>query len=847
MNIYHGSFRLLLGAAFLFLAATLYAQGQILHTPPQSLFPGQDNEVEAILEGTAAGVREVRLLYNRADVTGFVETPMEYRNGYYVGTIPAEYITEAGVRYLIVAELNDGSMLTYPEQSAYDQPVFLSVERASGQTPSQQTEATSKDTAPRNVAGRELILSPGPGTTVPREEVLVAVTLFSVPSVDTASVMLLVDGVNVTRYAMVGSDLVTYRPSEIVPGLHTVEMQFADTTGQSFTPVSWRFQVAGAAAEGHAGIDVDGDLYVVNSYSRIRNRYENVNKLGGNIRTTIGGAVLRGNVYLTSRENTRYQPRNRYMFELNSARMQTQLGDFYPQFSRLGMWGKRIRGLNTRLHLKPFHLHVVYGRSQRLVEGLPAAATLIEQRQGYNWGVEDYTFGRRVLGIRPSVGNGQTFEFGLSFISSRDDTLSVLNALPDSVNGNFSWRGTTPKDNVLVGSDLMFAFDKRRITWVSSAALSWQNDNIFGGALSRNDTLQLGSGFNLPIDELNMDPSKYSWIFILNDNIRPFLPFPTSVTTDPADTSAYLVNFSPLHFNEYSSLAYETRLTLQYFRNTFSLQYRRVGPEYSALANPYLRRDVAGFELSDRIPLLRNKLHLTLRYQDYAENLSREEAAQISSNTLSAGIVFYPGQGLPVINLNLNQYHRANALDPFQAPGIFPEQPVIDNRINNRTYSSAVTLSQPVNLFGRQHDLRLSYMRSNNTDLVEREANYPRMGYSLSLISLEFQSRLSSSLATRVAYHINDSETPGSQARYQSLALGGMYQLLQDALQLTGTLRLAQNAGTERFNRVGIESSARYRFFRNHGLSMNLLYMQTNETDLSYNNLLYSLRYSYSF
>lgn len=847
MKIYKWIGHLFLGTALLFLSATLFAQGQILHTPPQSLFPGQDNEVEAILEGTASGVREVRLLYNRADVTGYVESPMEYRNGYYVGTIPAEYITDAGVQYLIVAELNDGSVLTYPGQDAYEHPVLLRVAQPSGQPASEPAAGAPESGANRTITSRELILSPTPGTTVPREEVLVAVTLFSMPSVDTASVSLLVDGVNVTRYAMIGANLVTYRPSEIVPGLHTVEMQFADTTGQPFTPLNWRFQVASPSSEEQASINVDGDVYVENSYSRIRNRYENVNKVGGNIRTTIGGAVLRGNVYLTSRENARFQPRNRYILEMNSARMQTQVGDFYPQFSRLGMWGKRIRGLNTRLHLKPFHLHLVYGRSQRLVEGIPATASLLEQRQGYNWGVQEYTFGRRVLGIRPSFGNGENFEFGLSFISSRDDTLGMLNALPDSVTGKFSWRGTTPKDNVLVGSDLIVAFDKRRITLVSSAALSWQNDNIFGGALSRNDTLQLGSGFNLPINDLPLDPSKFSRIFILNNNIRPLLPFPTTITTDPADTSAYLVSFSPLNFNEYSSLAYETRLTLQYFRNRFSMQYRRVGPEYSALANPYLRRDVAGFELSDRIPLLQNKLHLTIRYQDYAENLSREKSAQISSNTLSAGVVFYPGRGLPVINLNFNQYHRANAIDSLQMLGILPDQQMIDNRINNRTYSNVLTLSQQLALFGRQHDLRLSYMRSNNTDLVERQSGYPRIGYSLSLISLEFQSRLTSSLATRVAYHINDSETPGSQARYQSFALGGMYQLLQDALQLTGTLRLSQNAGTERFNRIGIESSARYRFFRNHGLSMNLLYMQTNETDLSYNNLLYSLRYSYSF
>lgn len=831
----------------LILPALLFAQGQIIHTPARILFPGQDEEIEAVLEGTTSGVREVRLLYNRAGQTGYLETSMEYRGGYYVGMIPADFVTEEGLRYLIVAELNDGSILTYPEQDAYKHPVEIRIESQAINTSYQMNRPTQEIPEQEKATRRELILAPSPGATVSQEEVLVAVTLFSLPAVDSSSIILSVDEVNVTRHARVGKDLVTYRPSKLLPGSHTVEMTFSDTTGRAYSPLNWQFQVEGSQPDNQAGLYFIGDAYVENSYSRIRNRFENVNKLGGEIRTTIGGASLHGNVYYTSRENSRYQPRNRYALELNSPRIHAMVGDFYPQFTRLGMWGKRIRGLNTQLDLNPFHLHFIYGNSQRLVEGIPSITTNLERRQGYNWGVQNYTFGRRVIGVRPSIGNGQHFKFGVSLISARDDTLGLLNALPDTVTGNISWRGTTPKDNLLVGSDLFFAFDQSRITWASSAALSWQNDNIFGGALTRNDTLRLGNGFTLPISALPLDPGKFSRLFIINDNIRPLLPFPAAVSSDPADSSAYLVNFSPFRFNEYSSLAYETKLSLEYFRNNLTLQYRRVGPEYSALANPYLRRDVAGFEIADRIPLLQNKLHLTLRYQDYSENLSREKAAQLSSNTFSAGITFYPGQGLPVINLNVNQYQRANLVDTLQLIGAGPEPQVIDNRINNRAVSNVLTISQQLWLLGIQHDLQVSYMRSGNTDLVQRSPEYPDMGYALSLVSIEFQSHFDRPLITRIGYHNNTSRILGSQGRFQSLSIGGMYRLLQNALQLAGALRAAGNSGTDRFTRMEIESGATYRFLQNNLLSMNILFTQVDETSLSYSNLLYRLRYTYNF
>jgi len=829
------------------MAAPIFGQGEILHSPAQTAIPGQDLDLELMVTGTGWTVDEVRMLYNRANHQGFVETQMANNLGYYTGTIPAEFISEEGVKYLFVAELSNGTRLSYPEQDAHAHPVYVqATEVGTDQqqdSPGEAQESRTRERPP----DAQLILAPEPNVTIPRDEALIAISLFQVADVDTASVVLLVDGVNVTRRAQVTANLVTYRPETILPGTHTVRMQFNDAAGRRYSPINWRFQVMGEEIAEGPRFELNGEMYVENAYANIKEQVENANKLGVALKGEYGAYEVTGNAYLTSKENPNVQPRNRYTLQIQSPRVQAEVGDFYPRLTRLGMWGKRIRGFNTRLHLSPFHVQVIYGRSQRAIPGVLEDLTATEINQGYTQGINGYSFGRRVIGVRPSVGNGQNFELGFSFISARDDTTTVLNKIADLEDETLLWKGITPKDNIVVGSDLLLAFDNRRIMWESSAALSWKNNNIFGGALSEGDTIQLGTDFSLPVADFPILPSAYQRIFVINNNVQPFLPVPMDVTRDPADTSKYLVHFNPWQFNDYSSLAYQTDVTFQYFSNSVMFRYRRVGPAYYSFTNPYLNRDVAGFEISDRIRLWRNKLYLTLKYENYTEGISKEEDSRLSASNLSAGISLYPGQGLPTVNVRTSGYHRSNALDSVRVLPGGSQDLVVDNRIDNRTTSNVVTISQPLSLFGAEHDARIHIMRSRKMDGIQRPSTYPDVGYSMNVTSFEFQSRFHFPLTTRVAVSVNRNQTLGNDVDLQTLSVGGVYKLFQNNLIVNGNLRLARNLGGDKFNSTGLESSIQYRFLTNHGLTASFQAMRLSEPPDEYTNLLYRLRYSYAF
>jgi len=851
---------------------TLWAQGQIVHSPLRNYIPGQDIEIEAVVEGTARNVDEVRLLYKSADQSGFAESEMEFRYGYYYGVIPSEFTTGSGVKYAIIAELVDGQLIAFPAENPYENPVYVP---ASGQ-PKKPREEQQQTTTTRervfsddySVQNEDLILSPAPSSTVPANEVLIAVTLYTVPNVNPNSITLFVDETNVTKKANVSAELVTYRGQGMRPGMHTVRMQFKDAADRAFEPLTWQFRVTGEEEARRAQLDMRGRMYVETSRSEIRDQLENINKLSGDLRGSYGFINFNGNIYLTSKEDPSTQPRNRYLLGLNSSKLRMQIGDSYPRLSRLGMWGKRVRGLNSQLLLKYVNLHVVYGYSERAVQGAAfmdsvvtrvdtTAQDTIPRYKNFS-NLSGYTFPRRVFAIRPSFGGGNNFQIGFSLISSRDDTTQIDRRFNDFGVDSVGWHGANPQDNIVVGSDLLLAFDRQRFVWESSVSLSWENSNIFGGALSKDDTLEFGSEFQIPVSDFPVNPADFQNLFIINSNIQPFLPLPASV-----DTNLNL-SLHPEKIQDYSSMAYQTKVSLNYLKNYLTFNYKRIGAAYNSFANPYIRKDVAGFEVADRIRLFRNKVYLNLKYENLDEGLSRDKQFQISSNTASTGLSIYPGGDFPTINFNFNQYSRINGIDTITTRTDtiidYTTDPVdtsysvttLDSRIDNTTISNTITISQPLYFLGIEHDLGFNYLRSFKQDNYARTSEYPDISYSMNLISLSLQSRFSIPLITRLSYSYNENEAGGNLTRFQIVSAGGQYRMFNNNLTLNGNARFTQSTGATEFIRTGFESTVRYRFLENHNISTNIRLSQTSETLddgtlNNYTNLIYRLRYTYQF
>lgn len=195
----------------------------ITHTPVAEGNTNSDLMIKATVTDDRS-VAGVTLYYRTKGQTGYKELPMVLTNGEYAAAIPKAELTVAGLEYYIAA--TDG-VNTATSPADINQPYQVTISDA--------------DIVPPKITG----VSPEDGAAgvIPRPEISAA---YSDPSgIDTASVKLYLDEVDVTADAAVTEAKVTYTPAaDLAQGLHTVKVEVADASpAKNKAALTWTFTV----------------------------------------------------------------------------------------------------------------------------------------------------------------------------------------------------------------------------------------------------------------------------------------------------------------------------------------------------------------------------------------------------------------------------------------------------------------------------------------------------------------------------------------------------------------------------------------------------------------------------
>ena len=180
------------------------------------------------------------------------------------------------------------------------------------------------------------------------------------------------------------------------------------------------------------------------------------------------------------------------------------------------------------------------------------------------------------------------------------------------------WAGNSPQDNLVLGSDFKFSLDKQKINVNAGFALSMYNQNIWDPVITKSDLDTLfddtvdgymgriydnnniiSSGMDL--DEIDIDPEKYSKYFHMNFNQIPI---------SPIDVSRGEIGMNEIM--TMPSLLYHLNLRLFYGGHSINYAFRQVGPEFMSLVNPFIQRNIRETLVSDRVGLFQNRLTIWL-------------------------------------------------------------------------------------------------------------------------------------------------------------------------------------------------------------------------------------------
>jgi hypothetical protein len=179
----------------------------------------------------------------------------------------------------------------------------------------------------------------------------------------------------------------------------------------------------------------------------------------GTHRLTLRGALgYRGfelpfNLFITTDEKSFKQPRDRLNFGVKKTWFGLWVGDNNPAFSSLILNGLRVRGGEAYLKPGPVRIDVVYGLTQRAVEGIADTTGRI-LRYG--------TFERSLTAAHIAVTEVRRMEVGFTVLRSEDDASSVVS-------------GGGPEKNTVYGAYFKAGLIPRSLEFETEIALSaWE-------------------------------------------------------------------------------------------------------------------------------------------------------------------------------------------------------------------------------------------------------------------------------------------------------------------------------------------------------------------------------------
>ena len=551
------------------------ASGNInfFHNTPSGIIRGDDVKIEVMLSGMTSEIYDLHLFYREMGEADFNSVLMQREGLLYQSTIKTARITTGQMQYYIAYEGALGEIGTFPEEMAELNPLIMEI------APSRVLQ----EDGPVEI----VILSPQADETLQEEDVVVAVYVFSEEeAIDYSNTKLVIDGVNIRTNVDFSDGVITYTPppgQEFRDGNHNIEIQVFNSAGAALGQQSWSFRSLKAVTSRPISF-IRGSAFIENRYQSIgpsENSFgsaldptDNFFRTGGEISGKNNAIDYRARLVFSSEEDPTRQPVNRYSGEIRynfSDENNIFLigGDFNPYYNMQVLQDKRVRGLHAGLSFGFFTFDYLMGQLRRGVNGRADSISTSE-------GVSDFiavggTYEQNMWSIRPGFKFGDTAWWTLNLINAKED--------PNSIE-----IGSNVNESVSMGTDLNLKFDQRRIIIDASFNASINNNNA-GMEEVAWDTL---AKYN---DDLQgNDEAKKLWDFLASTGWL-------SMTTG---------------LNPLPSYAMQIDATFRYFRNNLKFRYYKMDRDFANPGNPFLLKDISGFQISDNIRLFENQVYQIL-------------------------------------------------------------------------------------------------------------------------------------------------------------------------------------------------------------------------------------------
>ncbi|MEW5797896.1 MAG: hypothetical protein AB1728_02710 [Bacteroidota bacterium] len=690
-----------------------------------------------------------------------------------VADIPATDVLLPFVELYIVATDVNGSVETLPFENPEVNPARIMVN------------------ARPKIESEIIILSPDEDEQITEGETYISVSfVYADERIDRAKTKIMLNGIDLSDKAMTFDDLLIVAPDAIPAGLIRgnvrLEIQTFDTLGNSMPTMRRSFNVITQeqAEEIEESFKGYGSAQVESRHENIKGTAKSYNRLDARaFGSYLNYLKANANLTLTSEEKPANQPQNRYFVGLDARYARLGLGDAYPRFPYTMMDGRRVRGFTADLLLGAFNINAASGEVLRRVESNSVPTTLK----------------RNLTVVRPSFGRGENFQWGFTYLKAKDE----FDASQPIV--------VRPQENVVFGSDMLVALDNRRIEFTAQSALSLNNVDISQAEFNE--------------DSIDAAIVRGTFSKSDGDQLKKLLPYLKQFIT-PNE------NLVPINPAGGTSLVYETGLAFNYFGNYLKATYIYHGKDYNSAGATTVRKDIKGFNITDRLRLFENRLFLTGSIEQLENNTAGFEIATTTYQTINTSVTFYPVRDYPNITLGYGTNANSNPIDPIPADSTPIAHQIALRAIDDKTNRFFLQSSYGFAYWG-QHDLSLNIDVSSKDDFTPKQQDVSTFNTTI-LVNTTHDLRLESSVGFSISsLTFPQVDTLGriveSKLGYQTISLTGRYKIYEDILRLTGTI--APTFGD--LSRFLFETALQYNIASNQVASVQFQFIRNSSSALA--------------
>lgn len=722
----------------------------------------------------SSDIARVVLFYRQFGMSEFRSQEMQLLRDSAIAQIPASEVTAPFIEVYVVATTHTGESESLPFENPPVNPARIIVDPL----PKTQSEI--------------IILSPEEGELIKEGETYISLSfVYADTIIDQSKTKILLNGIDLSDKIVMYDDLLIIPPdvipTEAISGGAHLSIQTFDIDGNEHGFLQRGFTVITPeqAEEIESAFQGNGNAQAESRHENIKGTKKTYNRLDARAYGAYA-KFLKANILLTltSEEKPENQPQNRYYLGLDARFAKLGLGDTYPRFPFTIMDGRRVRGFTFDLLLGVFNLNIANGELLRRVEFNSFPQTL----------KRDMTI------VRPSFGKGDNFQWGFTYMKAKDQYDPTQ---PVTVR---------PQENAVFGTDLMIAFDNRRIEFTTQTAVSLNNVDISTPEFNK--------------DSIDAAIARGTFSANDGDQLKKFLPI-LKIFITPNE------NLVPINPVGGTSLVYETALSFNYFGNYLKGTYIVHGKDYNSASATSLRKDIRGFNIVDRLRILDNRLFLTGSFEKLENNTASSEIATTTYRTINTSVSYFPSNTLPNITVGYGVNSNSNPIDSDTTGKDQVGKQIAFRALDDKTTRYFLQTSYDFSYLGR-HNASLNLDISDKVDFTFKKQNVSTFN-AIVLVSTVHDPRLESTVGFAISslsfpqFNTVTETTEQGTLSYQTLTLNGRYKLYEDIVRLNATF--APTFGD--LARILFESSVQYIITQQQSLTLQFQLLANSSSTVS--------------